>query len=289
MPKYDIFISYRREGGAQYARTLQLMLEKKRFKVFLDYDELRDSKFSPAIEAAIKSSKIFIIILSKGALSKCSTEGNWIAKEIRLAIASGCKIIPVNPDGTFDGIPSDLPDDIKKEIEETQHSYISFGSMLNASVDMMIKDRIKRETSHGFSLKLASIIIASIILAGSFGLIFCKYAFNQANVHDVELQDGENNLSGIFYFDGAQYGFTISLNLDKKTNVLNNAFYKPDGYLKPAEIEQAIISDSSLVFSGLTFNTELYINAIKTAPDTFEGKMVRGKNNGSCRISINNN
>lgn len=31
---YDIFISYRREGGAQYARILQLMLIQRGYKVF---------------------------------------------------------------------------------------------------------------------------------------------------------------------------------------------------------------------------------------------------------------
>ena len=40
--KYDIFISYRRDSGAQYARILQLMLMQRGYKVFLDYDELTD-------------------------------------------------------------------------------------------------------------------------------------------------------------------------------------------------------------------------------------------------------
>lgn len=33
---YDIFISYRRKGGAQYARIIQLMLAQRGYKVFLD-------------------------------------------------------------------------------------------------------------------------------------------------------------------------------------------------------------------------------------------------------------
>ena len=39
--KYDIFISYRREGGDKYARTIQQALEKQ-YRVFLDFDELKD-------------------------------------------------------------------------------------------------------------------------------------------------------------------------------------------------------------------------------------------------------
>lgn len=35
---YDIFISYRRDGGADIARQIQLVLENYGYKVFLDYD-----------------------------------------------------------------------------------------------------------------------------------------------------------------------------------------------------------------------------------------------------------
>lgn len=51
--KYDIFISYRREDGAQYARIVQLLLEHEGFSVFLDYEELKDGQFGDKIENAI--------------------------------------------------------------------------------------------------------------------------------------------------------------------------------------------------------------------------------------------
>ena len=35
--KYDVFISYRRVGGKDYARTLKPELEKRGFRVFLDF------------------------------------------------------------------------------------------------------------------------------------------------------------------------------------------------------------------------------------------------------------
>lgn len=62
--KYDIFISYRREGGAQYARILQLMLQQRGYKVFLDYDELTDGAFSEHIKTAINEAPIFMLVLS---------------------------------------------------------------------------------------------------------------------------------------------------------------------------------------------------------------------------------
>ena len=140
--KYDIFISYRRTGGAQYARILQLMLAQRGYKVFLDYDELTDGKFGEHIQEAIKSAPIFMLVLSKEALARCKNEGDWVRREIQLAISLKKHIIPVNPDNTFDGIPEDIPEDIKEEVGTHQHSDISFGQTLGVTVDYMVKNRI---------------------------------------------------------------------------------------------------------------------------------------------------
>lgn len=42
---YDIFISYRRATGKNFARIIKPELEKRGFSVFLDFDELKDSVF----------------------------------------------------------------------------------------------------------------------------------------------------------------------------------------------------------------------------------------------------
>lgn len=141
--KYDIFISYRRDGGAQYARILQLMLTQRGYRVFLDYDELTDGKFGDHIQEAIKDAPIFMLVLSKGALARCRNEGDWVRREIQLAIAEGKHIIPVNPDNTFDGVPDDVPEDIKIEVGSHQHSDINFGQTLGVTVDFMMTNRIE--------------------------------------------------------------------------------------------------------------------------------------------------
>lgn len=140
--KYDIFISYRRNGGAQYARILQLMLTQRGYKVFLDYDELTDGKFGEHIQDAIKEAPIFMLVLSKDALERCKNEGDWVRREIQLAIAEGKHIIPVNPDNSFNGIPDDIPEDIKNEVGTHQHSDINFGQTLGVTVDFMVAHRI---------------------------------------------------------------------------------------------------------------------------------------------------
>ena len=62
--KYDIFISYRRvdsEGrtsGRDIARTIKLELEKRGYKVFFDYSEIRDNEFENVILPAIHNSAV---------------------------------------------------------------------------------------------------------------------------------------------------------------------------------------------------------------------------------------
>lgn len=140
--KYDIFISYRRAGGAQYARILQLMLSQRGFKVFLDYDELKDGVFGKRIKAAIQEAPIFMLVLSKDSLDRCKNEDDWVREEILYALQGGKKIIPVNPDKSFDGIHTRIPENIASIANDIQHSEIDFGQTLGVCVDFMISNRI---------------------------------------------------------------------------------------------------------------------------------------------------
>lgn len=140
--KYDIFISYRRDGGAQYARILQLMLIQRGYMVFLDYDELTDGIFSDKIRAAIKEAPVFMLVLSAGSMQRCANEGDWVREEMTLAIQQKKHIVPVNPDNNFDGFPEDMPPELKEYIGSHQHSEISFGQALGATIDLMIKNRL---------------------------------------------------------------------------------------------------------------------------------------------------
>ena len=68
--KYDIFISYRRidsEGrtsGRDIARTIKLELEKRKYKVFFDYSEIKDNEFEKTILPAVQNSRIFLLVLT---------------------------------------------------------------------------------------------------------------------------------------------------------------------------------------------------------------------------------
>ena len=75
---YDIFISYRRERGAEVARTLQQALKARGYQVFFDYDSLRDGAFNQEILRAIDRASVVVLVLSAGALDCCTNDDDWV-------------------------------------------------------------------------------------------------------------------------------------------------------------------------------------------------------------------
>ena len=111
---FDIFISYRREGGRDIARSIKYRLEMMGYnKVFFDYYSIRDGMFNTQIMDAIYSCNDFLLLLSPKSMDKCCDKGDWVAREIRTAKKYGRKIIPISLESDFvwpTSMPSDLFD-----------------------------------------------------------------------------------------------------------------------------------------------------------------------------------
>ena len=110
--KYDAFISYRRSGGTDIAWALKTMLEKHGRSVFLDYASLTSGEFDTQILDSVRNAKSLILILSPGALDRCRNDNDWIRNEIRTALESGVKILPLLKDGFLYDDLNNLPEDI---------------------------------------------------------------------------------------------------------------------------------------------------------------------------------
>jgi hypothetical protein len=118
----DIFISYRREGGATTARLICQALEDKNFRCFFDSESLSHGSFADNIKANLKNSRNFILILTPGALERCGSPDDWVRQEIAVAIdlyKSGKikRLIPVFTNGVT-SFPTDLPPDIRPIAEQ---------------------------------------------------------------------------------------------------------------------------------------------------------------------------
>lgn len=107
--KYDVFISYRRDGGDVTAKHLHDALTAKGYKVFLDVESLRSGPFNTALYEVIENTKDFVLVLPENALNRCVNEEDWLRLEIQHANACGRNIVPVilNPGRIDQGIDSE--------------------------------------------------------------------------------------------------------------------------------------------------------------------------------------
>ena len=140
---YDIFISYRRDGGADIARQIQLVLENYGYKVFLDYDSANTDSFEKKIKSGIAEASIFLFVLSNGSLGRCCNDGDWVRKEIEYAFELQKDIVPVNPDREFGDFPNDCPELVRKALG--QHTFVEIftGQQLKPTIETLVKQRIQ--------------------------------------------------------------------------------------------------------------------------------------------------
>lgn len=135
---YNVFISYRREGGFYLARLLYELLEKRGKTPFLDVERLRTGRFDKQLYTAIDHCENVIVILSKGSLEHFSdSKEDWFRNEIEYSIKKEKKIIPVLME-KFE-YPNNLPEGMK---EFPKHNGIlstpqHFNSVIEKIIDFL--------------------------------------------------------------------------------------------------------------------------------------------------------
>lgn len=92
---YDVFISYRRNGGEHTAKIIRDRLCELGYEVFYDVESLRSGNFNEKLYSVIDECKDFVLILSPGALDRCVNEDDWVRKEVEHAISKNKNIVPV--------------------------------------------------------------------------------------------------------------------------------------------------------------------------------------------------
>jgi len=108
--KYDIFLSYRRDGGETMAILLYDRLVAKGYNVFLDIESLNSGSFNKKLLSVIEGCTDVVVICSENSLDRCANEGDWVRMEIAHAFKNGKNVVPLMLRG-FDW-PKVLPDDI---------------------------------------------------------------------------------------------------------------------------------------------------------------------------------
>lgn len=113
--KFDIFISYRREGGFEVAKHIKDLLTRDGYSVSFDMDNLMSGDFNKEIFKRIAECEDFILILDanvfKGTLEGREKQKDWLRMELSEALRNDKNVIPIMLDG-FNEFPDNLPKDI---------------------------------------------------------------------------------------------------------------------------------------------------------------------------------
>lgn len=194
MAKYDIFISYRREGGYDTAKHLYDLLTRDGYKVSFDIDTLRNGDFDKSLLKRIDECKDFILIVDAHAFDRTlnpnfNPNNDWLRQELAHALKKGKNIVPIFLNGV-QGFPENLPKDIAAVTKKNGPKYDRY--YFNDFYKKLKKSFITSQSSKKTIYYISAAII-SFVIAGTF-MYLLKYNSNQVdyNVEAVAIKP-ENN------------------------------------------------------------------------------------------------
>jgi hypothetical protein len=125
VPRRGVFLSYRRQDAAPYARLLQLQL-RERFpdvRVFMDMDSIEAGlDFAEVIREAVDSCAVLVALIGRQWATLADERGrrrlddpdDWVRFEIQAALERGVRVIPVLVDGVEPLRQEQLPAGLQK-------------------------------------------------------------------------------------------------------------------------------------------------------------------------------
>jgi len=173
---YDIFISYRRDGGFETAKHLYDLLTQDGYSVSFDTDNLREGDFDATLLNRIGRCSDFILIVDRHAFDRTLDPdfnpcGDWLRKELAEALRLGKNVVPVLLTGV-NGFPDNLPGDIagvatKNGPEYNKYYFDEFYNRLKAFLHSQ-PTRRRASSRHSRWMIAAICCLAALLLAGSF-------------------------------------------------------------------------------------------------------------------------
>lgn len=110
-----VFISYRKDSGSSFARSLEQALTSRGYDVFLDVDTIDAGRWADQIRDEVRSRAHFLLLLTQNALERCASPDDWVRREYELARTTNRNIVPVHDErfdfqATRDVCPADMED-----------------------------------------------------------------------------------------------------------------------------------------------------------------------------------
>ncbi len=127
MARTQIFISYRRDDSAGYARAVydELARHFGAERVFIDVDDIpAGQSFADVIRQAVSGSQVLLVLMGKrwlgerdGAPPRIADPGDFVAIEVAAGLAKGMSVIPLLLDGTTMPAAAQLPVPLRPLVE----------------------------------------------------------------------------------------------------------------------------------------------------------------------------
>lgn len=191
--KYDVFITYRRDDGLNYAQLLFQALEKRGYRCFLDVRDEQDGEYEKRIMVALRNAPNYILIMTEGSLRRLSEIGNSVYNEVHEALCLHKKVIPVAPSGVSRSLYGAK---LLKEFDclrELSVSRLETGEFFEESINNIVK-RFPVRTSRFIRRILKWLLVAALIVV--IGVAVVRYV-NDNPTEDLDSKDNVSNNTDI--------------------------------------------------------------------------------------------
>ena len=141
---FDVFVSYRRSDGKDIARILNLAFKNAGYRCFLDYNDLEGGVFGKKLENAVLDAPVFVMVLTPDYFARCTQEGDWVRREIELALDNDKIIVPLNYDAVLNGVPDYLDEKFKERVGCHNFATVYSNDAFEATFNDMLEKRIRK-------------------------------------------------------------------------------------------------------------------------------------------------
>lgn len=232
--KFDLFISYRRMGGKEFAGRLHDRLEKKGYRVFLDVEKLNSGKYRKQIFTYIEHITDFLLVLSPNALN-FSGHNDLFQEEIEYALKCKKHIILITLEN-FEW-PEQMTETVQclKSCDHIPGDHRLFAQTITAltTKDKKTKKRLLQAKKHwNFKKSLLFFGMMLIIFMG-IGTTFHFYYARALPVFSLGIKQ---EMGFIEYSDNGSWA--LEYTLTNKGGSASSVTIKPEGYLNFSVMSQ---------------------------------------------------
>lgn len=258
--KYDVFLSYRRDGGFETAKHIYDLLTRDGYSVSFDIDTLKSGDFDKQLLLRIEECQDFILIVDKNAFKRtldgsCKPEQDWLRCELAHALTCKKNVIPVFLAGVS-GFPESLPSDIADVVNKNgpQYNRMYFDAFYERlKVDFLLSKSSKAKSKKNIIAFLAVLLLLCVIF-----MVSNRYVTNRNHIHELNnsIVKADSILHDVY---NALDLSSANLNIDN--NKVQNVIIIYDEYIAYFDEDNTIrtqIIEKRSILSTITDSLEAY-------------------------------